>query len=281
MQAIGIPLGRLKVEGDDMIAAITPTIRDKLDMSLITEAGLQPEYKVLPMDEAEFCSRRIIDVDGTPKLCRDPRREIRRTGFSIHNETQREKLLRGIHEWEGLPMFGPLYQSAANESVTPISSATRASFALAWGISQDEQRKFEEDHDFRAEFAQEIASPGATPTGDRYRAIQGTARPSSKRNHTVSVHPRVERITTPRRTGQDVRDVPSAGSCESAVSSGSRDNNERGGTDRRRLRRKGRSTKLPGDSCIVPKEHDPRVEGLSSGSSTQQSNEAEVACDRH
>ena len=216
-------------------------------------------------------------IVGVPRLCRDPRREIRRTGYSIHNETQKEKLLRGIHEWAGLPMFGPLYQSAANESITPISSATREHFALIWGISQDEQRKFEEDPDFRAEYAQEIASPGAPPTGDRYRPLQGTLGPREQRNNAVPIRSGVKRTTTSRRPRSDVRDVPTSRSCSSAVQSSSGDDNQRGSANRRRLRRKRCSTNVSRDSSIVPEKHDPRLEGLRVGGTPQPSDEAKVA----
>ena len=238
IRSLGIKLTQVKIEGDDMLAAVTKAQRDQLDLDILRKAGTDPVARVLPIDEAEFCSRRLIFTPHGPRLCRDPRREIRRTGYSIHGETEMEKLERGIQEWEGLPMFGPLYQSRANIRITPVSAETRISFAKAWEISQDEQRKFEEDPEFRETFAEEIAAPDATPTGDRYRPLQRTLDVGPRRHIPVPVCSRIKRTTPSGCQRQDVRDVPPARSSQGTVPSGSRDNDKRGSAHGRRLRRK-------------------------------------------
>lgn len=277
MRALGLSLGRLIAEGDDMLAAVTPKNIERLDMTLLTRAGLTPEYKIIPMNEAEFCSRRLIRTSLGVRVCRDPRREIRRTGFSIHGETEADKIYRGCHEWEGIPMFGPLYQQAASIPVTPISAEAREDFARHWGICHDDQQRFETDADFRADFAQEVAAPLAPSTGDRYRAVPRTARLRETRDTTVPVCTGVKRVSAPGCPRPDVRDVPAEGTSEGTVQSCSGHNDKRRSANRRRLRRERRRADLQWDSGVEPKSDESRVARLHSERAPQPSNETTMA----
>lgn len=276
MIAIGLPLSAFLVEGDDMIASITHKEKKSLNLQLLEDVGLTPKVRIVPHEESEFCSRRIIHTVQGPRSCRDPAREIRRIGYSINSETDREKLLRGVQEWAGIPMLGPKYETAAGLPVTPIPIETREEFAQVWGYDHDTQVRFETDPVFQHEFAIQIAAPDATPSRDSHSALQGAPRISRSRNETVPVRTRVVRTTPPRREGQDVRDVQTARTRESPIPRGCGHDDKRRSTDRRRLRRTRRGTVVPGHSSPVAQEHDSCMERLNPQRSAQQSDEAEV-----
>lgn len=279
MLAQGLPLNSFVVEGDDMIASITEREKSRLCPSMLTDAGLDPKIRIIPQEESEFCSRRLIRTMFGPRLCRDPRREIRRVGYSIHGETERDKLLRGAQEWAGIPMMGPLYESALGTPVTPISDITRGEFAQVWGIDHDAQIKFETDPIFRHEYAIEIASPDAPATGDSHSALQGVTRARPERDEPVPLCPGQLGLGPSGCEGQDVRDVPPPGSSEGSVQGSSGNDVQRGSAYRRRLRRKRQCSDIPRNRGTVSQKHDTRVEGQHSGSPTQQGNEAKMVGD--
>lgn len=279
MTAMKLPMDAFLVEGDDMLAVITDREKARVDLSILEKLGLGPKPRFIEPSEAEFCSRRLIPTVNGPRLCRNPRREIARVGFSIHGETNEDKLLRGVHEWQGIPMLGPMYEQLSSLPVTTITQEARTAFQTAWGISQDEQQRFEEDPCFRAAYAWEIAQPCAPATRDRYSPVQGAVEDSDKGNVEVSIRTGKQRPASSGCQGTDVRNVPSPGSSESAVSCSSRDDSKRGSPDRSRLRRSRRRTVLPGHSSTVSQEHDTRVEGQHPERAPQPRNEAEMASD--
>lgn len=281
MLALKLPLDSFLVEGDDMLAVVTEKEKARIDASILEAAGLSPKIRFIETQQAEFCSRRLIPTILGPRLCRDPRREVARVGYSIHSESDRDKLLRGVHEWQGIPMMGPVYEQALGNTPTPITSEARIAFESVWGISQDEQQKFENDPLFRAEYSWEIAQPDAPATRDRYSAVQRTVENSNKGDITFPVCPGKQRTATPGCPREDVRNVSAPGPGEGAVPRGSGRDRERGGSDRSGLRRKGRSPELRGHSSPLPKEHDASVARQHPERSPQQSNEAKVAGDGH
>lgn len=277
MLATGIPISHFIVEGDDMLAALDNKTRDNMDIGILASAGLTPKIKILPFGEAEFCSRKVIRTTLGPKRCRDPRREIRRTGFSIHSETESEKLTRGVLEWEGIPMFGPLYQTLSGLPITRVSNQAREDFERCWDVSRDEQIKFETDAEFRERFAAQLAAPDARPPRDGISKVQRAVRPSDERHLTDAVRPGKCRTATPGRQGQDVRDIPPKGTSQGAIQSGGGSDGQWGSAYRRRLRRKRLRAELPGHSSVVSKEHDPRLERLNPHGTAKQGHETKVA----
>lgn len=281
MLAMKLPLDSFLVEGDDMLAVITDAEKNRVDLTILEELGLGPKPKFIDTNQAEFCSRKLIPTINGPRLCRDPRREISRTGFSIHSETDKDKLIRGVNEWQGIPMLGPMYEELANLPITRIIPEARIQFETAWGISQDEQQKFEKDPIFRAEYAWEIAQPYAPPTRDRYCPIQGAAQDGDRGNVEIPVCPGEQRPGTPGCPGPDVRDVQAEGTSESPVSGSSGDDSKRGGSHRSRLRRKRRDTVVRRHRCSISEEYDSSVEGQHSERTSQSRDEAKVARHRH
>nr|WKV34575.1 MAG: RNA-dependent RNA polymerase [Riboviria sp.] len=131
--AAGIPLDSLLVEGDDMIAFITNEERDRLNIDLISRAGQKPKLRLNPADGGSFCSRYdVITING-PKRVRHPLRDLRRYGWTLHNENPYDAAMRHYLEWKGVPMLGPVYEKklqdlGANIETTRITAEARAKF---------------------------------------------------------------------------------------------------------------------------------------------------------
>nr|QUS52766.1 hypothetical protein 1 [Mute swan feces associated tombus-like virus 1] len=279
MVYLGLRLDRLLVEGDDMLAAITERERRTLDIDRLKQLGLEPKAKVVPSIEAEFCSRRIVLTPTGPRLVRDPRREGRRIGYSVHNAQREDKLRSAYVEWRGIPTWGPVLARALGQGAPEIDPETRHSFETAWGISKDAQIEFETSADAREAILDAIASPDAPPTGDCYRQVPRALGRSGSGDNPVPLRARIKRAGSPRRAGGDVRDVPPEGTSQDPIQSRSRHYDQRRDPDGGRLRRKGLRQHLPGHGRPVPKGDGPSVEGRHPNSTPRPGNEAEVARD--
>lgn len=280
MLAVGMPLDSFVAEGDDMLAVLTDKEVGGIQTKIFTDAGLDPKLAIGPLDTGTFCSRFDIMTVLGPKRIRDIYRAVTRFCYSLNGELDEAHIQRGVSEWAGVPMLGPVYEALAGLPITEILPETRVQFTFIFGISQDEQQAFETDPKFREKFAQDYATAYSSRPRHGYSEIQRTAGTSAGGDATLPVRPRVNWLGTSRFQRQNVRDVQAERTSQVPIQGSGRNHCQRGSSDGGRLRREGRDIDIHGDSRTVTKSNEPSMERLHPDGAPQQGNETEVASDR-
>lgn len=279
MRALGMPLGSFIAEGDDMLAVLTDKEVGNIQTQLLRDAGLEPDMHVYPLNCGSFCSRYDINTANGPKRIRHPFREITRFNYTLNGEDDDARNARGVLEWAGVPMLGPLYELISDKPITPVTDEARVQFAFLFGITQDEQQAFENDPDYRQRFASTYATAYTDRPRHGYSPIQRTTWPGSARQQALPVCTGRHGPSSSRLPGTDVRDVPTERSSASTVQSGSGNNSQRRGSDGRRLRRQGRHSNVHRNGRIITKDHESCVARLHADCASCPGDETEVAGD--
>lgn len=279
MLAIGMPLDSFVAEGDDMLAVLTEKETHGLRIALLEQAGLSPKLAIYPLDCGSFCSRYDIHTIEGPKRIRHPFREITRFNYTLKGEQDEDRDTRGAIEWAGVPMLGPMYQSLLKLPITPITDQARSQFTYLFGISHDEQQKFEDDPDFRPIFAQECATAYTTRPRHGYCEIQRTPLPSTTRDKEVPIRARSVRPSSSGLQGPNVRDVSSQGSGASSIQGSGGNHRKRRSRHGRGLRRQGHDPDVRRGSSSVPEGDVAGVERLHPPCPPRKSHEAEMVGD--
>lgn len=279
MLAVGMPLDSFVAEGDDMLAVLTDKEVGGIQTKIFTDAGLDPKLAIGPLDTGTFCSRFDIMTVLGPKRIRDVYRAVTRFCYSLNGELDEAHIQRGVSEWAGVPMLGPVYETLAGLPITTILPETRVQFTYLFGISQDEQQAFENDPKFREKFAQEYATAYTSRPRHGYSEIQRATWTGASGDATLPVRPRVNWPGPSRLQRPHVRDVQAKGTSQVPIQSSSGDHCERGSSDGSRLRREGRDTNVHRNGSAITKDDEPGMEGLHSDGASQQGHETEVASD--